>query len=202
MRNWNVSQNHGLLCQCWFRGWAFRWLITQLVEEASSKSICLFAATVAGRLRVTSLSHGALLSIYMCTSAANVNRKCYFVDGVKSIEHYWSWACERWILRFVLYLCVLCFTSVPPAIPGNQSPHPVWGLLRLKGRLAWYCTTQQSLVSEGAVNGLCMWSWKMNNNMKSVLSAGKAEAKEPEGCFYILDHQPFFLASKIMMNAI
>lgn len=115
---------------------------------------------------------------------------------MKSIEHYWSWACERWILRFVLYLCVLCFTSVPPAIPGNQSPHPVWGLLWLKCRLAWYCTTQQSLVSEGAVNGLCMWSWKMNNNMESVLSAGKAEAKEPEGCFYILDHQPFFFCFK------
>lgn len=32
----------------------------------------------------------------------------------------------------------------------------------------------------------------MNNNTESVLSAGKAEAKEPEGCFYILDHQPFF----------
>lgn len=27
----------------------------------------------------------------------------------------------------------------------------------------------------------------MNNNIKSVLSAG---AKKPEGCYYILDHQP------------
>lgn len=29
--------------------------------------------------------------------------------------------------------------------------------------------------------------------MESILSAGKAGEEEPEGCFYILDHQPFLL---------
>lgn len=110
-------------------------------------------------------------------------------------------SCKRWILQFVLYLCVLCCTTMPPAIPGNQSPHSVSGLLWLKGPLVRYGTIQQSLVT--AVNRNCTWSLKINN-MESVFLAGKAGAKEPEGCFYILNHQPlfFFFASNIMMNAI
>lgn len=79
-----------------------------------------------------------------------------------------------------------------PAIPGNRSPHSVSGLLWLKCRLVRYNTIQQRLVTETAVNRNCMWSLKINNNMESVLSAGKEGAKEPEGCFYILNHQPPF----------
>lgn len=42
---------------------------------SSRLAINLYACLlVAGMLRVTSLSHGALLSVYMCTCAANAKR--------------------------------------------------------------------------------------------------------------------------------
>lgn len=127
----------------------------------------------------------------MCTCAANVKRNCYFADGVKSIEHYGSWALVKDGSSGLFFISVFC-VALQCLQPFQETSHHI--LFRVYcGWKPDYDDTAQfnKALWLSAVNGDCMWSLKMNN-IESVLSAGKAGAKEPEGCFYILNHQPFF----------